>query len=802
MTGFLTDLRIAGRTLVRSPWFTTLAVLTLALGIGLNTALFGLVDAVLLRALPFKDPDRLVEIWGQDQMRSGMRVPGPLVEALRGRSRSLQAIAIHGPVGGVLRTSAGPTDIRGDHVSANYVGVLGVPPLVGRAFRPDEDGPGAAPVMLVSYNFWQRHLGGDPAAVGTALYLDSLAYTVVGIMPPEFRTHFREGIKHDYWTNHVKEQIRQFELEEGYELVARLAPGVTLEAARRELQAIAATVSVEGWGAQGRRLGLVRLKNEVVGDSARALKLMLAAVAVVLAIVCANLALLLLARSDKRVSEFATRKAIGAASAQVFRLALIESLLLAALGGAAGVALAYTVLPAIRALAPADIPRIADSAVNWRALTVALACTLLTGCAFGIAPALRLSRLSVMQALKRAPGRVSNQTAWLRSVLVTGQVAGSLALCILAGLVGRTFLTLLPTDPGFQARSLSVFSLYLPNAIYPTSPDRSRLYEEMVRRLEAKPGVASAAFAENVPFSGDALRVPVRDARTAVTDSTGVTADVRAVSSNYHQLLQIPLRKGRVFTAADREGSVAVAIVNETLARKLGAGGDVIGQTLLLGRPASARPYQIVGVAADARSTGTSVDITNEVHVPYGQRGNNFGFLIVRSELNIGQLTRMLRAEVRAAAPELPMLASRTAVPMSQLVRQALAGPRFSATLATAFSIVATLLAAMGVFGLVSYAVAQRRQEFGIRSALGARPRDLAVTAVQPAVALTAVGITLGLTLAAFLTRFIEKQLYAIEPLDPTTFIGAGALLLVVAGLAAAIPARQAMRVDPMSTLR
>jgi len=404
--------------------------------------------------------------------------------------------------------------------------------------------------------------------------------------------------------------------------------------------------------------------------------------------------------------------------------------------------------------------------------------------------------------MKRAPGRISAQNSWLRSLLVSGQVAASLALCILAGLVGRTFLTLLPSDPGFEPKGLSYFSLYLPGAIYPTASDRSRLQEEMVRRIGLQPGITAAAFAENIPFSGDALRVPVRDDRQPATDSTSLTADVRAVSANYHQLLRIPLRRGRTFTALDGQRSTPVALVNETLARSLDSNGNVLGRIVRLGRAESARPYEIVGVVADTRSNGTDLDIMNEVHVPYTQRGSSFGFLIVQSDQSSGQLTRLLRSEVRAAAPALPLLETKTAMTMTELIRRSLAEQRFSAALATAFSAIAMLLAAMGVFGLVSYAISQRRQEFGIRSALGARPRDLAVTAMQSALVLTALGVGAGLGVAAFLTRFIATQLYAVQPLDAPTFIAAGFLMLVIAGLAAAIPARQALHIDPMTTLR
>jgi putative ABC transport system permease protein len=798
MNGIRLDLRSAFRTLIRAPWFTSLAILTLALGIGLNTALFSLVDAVLIRALPFKEPHRLVEIWGRDQARTGMRVPGPFVDAVRARSRTLQSIAIHGPVGGILRTNDGPTDIRGDHVSANFVEVLGISPLMGRGFRPDEDQPGTPPVMLVSHNFWQRHLGGDPAAVGRALYFDDLAYTVIGVMPPEFRTQFRDGVSQDYWTTQVDEQLRQFELEEGYELVARLAPDATLEDAQRELQTISATVVLEGWGGQGRRLGMLPLKNDVVGDSARALKLMQAAVAIVLVIVCANLAVLLLARSDRRVTEFATRKAIGARIGQLFRLTLIESLLLAGAGGVVGVTLAYATLPVILALAPADIPRIAESAINWRALNVALVLTLLTGITFGFAPALRLSRLSLLEAMKRASGRVSSQNAWLRSMLVTGQVAASITLCVLAGLVGRTFLTLLPSNPGFESTSLLVFSLYLPTPLYPKPEDRSRVSGELLRRVQTVPGVTAAGWAENIPFSSTALGVPLLEMRSGTPDSTGITVDARGISPNYHELLHIPLKQGRLFTAADRENSPGVAIVNQTLARRLG--GAVLGRTVRIGRrPAT---FEIVGVVADARSTGENAEILNEIYVPYQQRASNFGFLVIQSPLGAGQLTPHLRRQIRLAAPELPLMDTKSAQALTDLVRQSLAGPRFSATLASAFSAISMLLAAMGVFGLVSYAVAQRKHEFGIRIAIGARPSQLVAIATRSAIALTLVGVTSGLLIASYFTRFVENQLYAVAPLDRPTFIGAALLMLVVAGLAAGIPARRVLRTNPMTALR
>ena len=802
MNGILLDLRFAVRTLSRSPWFTLAAALTLALGIGLNTALFSLVDAVLLRSLPYRDADRLVEIWGRDESRTGLRVPGPLLEALKQRSRTLQSIAIHGPVGAVLRTDEGPIDVRGDRVSANFTDVMGVAPLLGRGFRPDEEAAGAPPAMLVSYSFWQRHMRGDTAAIGRALYFDSVAYTVVGVMPPSFRTSFRGNFTLDYWTPHVNQRTREFEREEGYELVARLAPKVTIADALRELTAIQSTVTLDEWRERGRRIGLVPLKNEIVGDSARALKLVFAAVAVVLTIVCANLALLLLARSDRRVSEFATRKAIGAGEAQLFRLALVESLLIALAGGLAGVVLAYTMLPALLALAPEQIPRITEARIDWRALSVALGLTVLTGCAFGFVPALRLSRLSLVQALKRAPGRVSSRSAWFRSVLVTGQVSASIALCVVAGLVGRTFLTLVPTDPGFDPKPLKLFVVSLSELRFPDPAHRLQLMSEVVNRASILPGVSDAGLASGIPFEDDFPLTLVRDAQQAVTDSTGVEAQLRSVSPNYHHLLQIPLRRGRLFDPSDTRNSTSVAIVNETLARRLAPNGDALGRTVRVGRSATARQYQIVGIVADVRFNASTTEITGEIVVPHQQRATSYGVLIVRSDLQTGQLTPMLRSVLRSVAPAEPLFEAQVVRPMDSLVRDAFAGPRFTATLSTLFSVTALLLAAMGVFGLVAYSVSQRRAEFGIRAALGARPQDLAVTSMRTALMLTTLGVTLGLATAIYFTRFIESQLYGVKPLDPPTFIGAAALMLLVAVLAALIPARRAVRTSPMLALR
>lgn len=806
MTALVAHLRYACRTLRRSPWFTALAVLILAAGIGLNTALFSMVDAVLLNALPFKDPDRLVEIWGRDQTRTGMRVPPPLLDALHQGSRTLEAIAIHGPVAGTLRTSEGPVDIRGRRVSANFVQVMGIPPAIGRGFLPEEGQAGMPAVMIVSHGFWQRFLSGDTGVVGRTVYLDSIPHTVVGIMPREFRTSFRGAlsfrgvIPDEFWTTYVNERTRELERESGYEVTARLAPGASIDEARREAAGIAASVDVVGWGPTGRQLGMRRIIDDIVGDSARALKLLLAAVAVVLAIVCANLALLLLSRSDARLREFATRKAMGASVSRLLGLALAESVLLSLAGAALGAALAYWLLPTLLALAPSEIPRIAESTVGSRVLVVTALASIVTACAFGLAPALRLSRLSVAEAIKGSPRQPGLENASLRSVLVVGQVGASVVLCVLAGLVGQTFLTLLPSEPGFESQSLVTVPISLPPRVYPSETLRRRRLEGIARQIESAPGVSGVAIASNIPFSGDDWTTSVRD--VGGPESSDIAALRRAVSANYFAVLRIPVLRGRVFAAADGPDGLLVAVVNQRLASQLAPSGGVLGSVVRIGRSATAPTCQIVGVVADGRSSGSNTEILPEIYVPSAQSAPTFTWLVLRTDLSPDQASKVVSTAVRSVAPELPLLATPTAMTMEDRISGSLAGPRFLAVLAAGFSGIALLLSALGVFALVAYSVSQRRREFGVRAALGARPRDLSLMTLRWAIALMVAGVLAGLACAAYLAQFVEKQLYAIEPLDPPTFMGVAVLMLVIGGVAAAIPAVQATRWDPVVVLR
>ena len=803
MSSLVADLRYAARSLKRSRGFFLLAVTTLAVGIGSTTALFTLVDAVLLRPLPFKEPDRLVQIWGRTGDRTGMRVPGVILEALRSRAKTLAVIGTHDPSGGVLNTAEGAIDIRGQTVSANFVDVFGVQPLVGRGFVPEDERAGAPAVMLASFSFWQQYLGADAGAVGRTVYLDDVPYTVVGIMPREFRTQFADR-RWVFWTPYAGSSSRVRERQLGYEVVARLAPGTSVDQARQEIDAIASSIEVEGWGPAGRRLGLVPSRDEVVGDRAHALQLLLAAVVVVLAIACANLAQLLLARSDARLREFATRKALGARSSRVFRLALFESLLVSLAGGVAGVVFAYWLVPTLVALAPAGIPRLADAAVDGRVLAMALVTSLLTGCSFGVAPALRLSRLSLTEVLKPVSGLASKQRARLRSALLVLQVAAAVTLLALAGLVLQTFLTLFPSSAGFVTESRSAFTWYVTNRQFPDASDRRRRVKDWMERLNAVPGVVAVATASGMPFGDDeSTNTAVRRPEEAnPPDQAALRSDLRAVSLDYFQLLQIRLIQGRHFAPTDRAEAPRVALVNQTLARRLESSGDVVGRSVRVGNAANSPIVQIVGVIADSRWWGMTLDPLSEVYVPLDQHSASYGFLIVHSRLGVAELTAAIKQTFYAALPGAAVLAERQAVPLDDMIAGSVAGPRFSATLISAFSAAALLLAAIGLFGMVAYSVTQRRRELGVRVALGAQPGDLIMTTMRSAITLTAIGVASGLAAGAYLTRFVTSQLYAIEPLDPPTFMVAAAVMLMTAAVAAYLPARRAARADPMLSLR
>ena len=798
MGGIAGDVRMAIRSLGRSPWFTILAVAMLSVGIGATTALFSLVDAVLLRPLPFSQPDRLVEIWQRTDRGPGGRVPGAVLDAVRTQSKTLQVIGTHDPAGGVLRQGGATIQIRGEAVSPNFGDVFGVQPTIGRGFVAEDGAPGASPVMLVSYSFWQQYLGAELTLSERALFVDDVPYTVVGVMPPGFQTTFL-GQGAVFWTPHAHSRSRQRERELGFEIVARLAPGITAAQAEQEIRAIAASV-----GPPSGVLTVVPLRDEIVGHRADALLLLLLATVAVLAVVCGNLAQLLIARASHRATELATRKALGAGTWPLLRLALSESMMLATLGGVAGVAIAYWLLPVLLSLAPQGIPRLAGASIDTRVLVVTVAATLLTGVLFGLAPALRLSRLAPLQVMRTGGADSHQRRARTQSLLITLQVTVAVALFVLASLVVDQLLTVLPSSPGFATDSRAAFLWTLDERQLADAGERRRRLNNWMASLEALPEIHAVAVASAIPFGDDEpRRVGIRspDDLTPVTDATPRAA-LRAVSDNYFMLMDMPVWRGRHFDAADRPDATRVAIVNRSFAMRLDPASDVLGRRIRIGNTDAALDYEIVGIVPDTRWWGMTVAPLHEVYIPLAQDRSSFGYLVVHSSLSAPALTDVLRREFFAALPGASLPADRRAVPLEEMINASIAGPRFSAAVIGSFSTVTLLLAAIGTFGLVASTLAARRRELGIRTALGARPSNLLHLSLWPVLSFTLIGIIVGLAIAAGVTRVAQSQLYIEDSTHPSLFGAAALVMLVTGGLAAYIPARRAVRVDPSTVLR
>jgi putative ABC transport system permease protein len=551
-------------------------------------------------------------------------------------------------------------------------------------------------------------------------------------------------------------------------------------------------------------LTVVRLRDEIVGDRADALALLLLATVAVVAVICGNLAQLLLARASHRASEFATRKALGAGTWPLLRFALSESLVLAALGGAAGVGVAYWLLPVLLSLAPQGIPRLAGASIDARILIVTVAATLVTGVLFGLAPALRLSRVPPSQVMRTGatdsqPGRARTQ-----SLLITLQVTVAVTLFVLASVVVDRLMTLLPSSPGFATDSRAAFLWTIDERRLAAAGERRRRLIDWRASVEALPEVHGVAVASAIPFGDDEpRRVGIRSPNDLVpiTDATPRAA-MRAVSSNYFTLMNMPLWRGRYFDAADRTDATRVAIVNRTLAMRLDPGSDVVGRRIRIGNTDAALDYEIVGIAPDTRWWGMTIEPLDEVYVPLAQDRSSFGYLVVHSSLSAAALTDVLRREFFAAFPGASLPADRRAVLLQEMVNASIAGPRFSAAVIGSFSTVTLLLAAMGTFGLVASTLAARRRELGIRTALGARPSNLLHLTLWPVLSLTLAGIIAGLAIGAGVTRVAQRQLYVEGSTHPSLLGAAAVVMLVASGLAAYFPATRAIRMDPSSVLR
>jgi predicted permease len=799
------DVHFGVRMLMKNPGFTIVAVIALALGIGANSAIFSVVNTVLLRPLPYKDPDRLVMVW-EDATKQGFPRDTPAPANYidwRDQNQVFEGMAAIADMSFNLTGVGEPERIEGRRVSANLFTLLGVEPQLGRAFLPEEDQPGANRVVIMSHGLWQRRFGSDVTIIGKPLNLNGESYTVVGVMPPQFQFPSRTD---ELWTP-IAFPAQEAANRGGHYLkvVARIKPGVTLQQAQTEMNAIAVRLQQQYSNTNmGLGAAVVPLHEQVVGDIKPALLVLLGAVGFVLLIACANVANLLLARAAVRQKEIALRAALGASRSRLIRQFLTESILLATLGGGGGLLLSLWGVKLLKTFIPENISQVKAINIDGRVLLFTLLVSLLTGVIFGLAPATQASKFNLNETLKEggrdsAAGSRGNR---IRGLLVIAEVAVSLILLIGAGLLINSFLRLRNVDPGFRADNLLTMNVILPRLKYADQTRRSAFYAELIQRIEALPGVQSAAVTNWIPLvmQGDSIGISIEGRPDPPPDQRNIVV-TRVVSPHYFGTMGIESLQGRQFNEQDRADSTGVVVVSETMARKYWPGEDALGKRIKSGSSASTNPWlTVVGVVKDVRQFQLNADPKPQMYLPYAQ--TSFlppRQLVVRTKVEPTSLAATVRKTVWEIDRDQPVSNIST---MEEVLAESVARQRFSMLLLGIFAGVALVLAAVGLYGVMSYSVAQRTREIGIRMALGAQRRDVLRLVVGHGLKLVLIGVSIGLVAAFILTRVMSSLLFGVSATDPTTFITISMVLMSVALLASYIPARRATKVDPMVALR
>lgn len=792
MNQLLQDLRYSLRTFVKDAGFTTIVVITLALCIGANTAIFSALHAVLIRDLPYRHGGRIVRI---DEIgeRGGIGVSPPNFRDFQERNRSFERIGAYSGGSFVLSGSKEPLRVEAASITADVFGVLGVAPQLGRIFWPEHESAGAERVAVIGHGLWQRVFGSDPGIAGRQIVLDEKTFTVVGVMPRGFEFPI-QPVPVEVWTPLVlPADMSNLRGAHYLDLVGLLKAGITPAAARADLEVTTRRLAVEFPGKVPGQVSVAPLKEDVVGTSRKPLLVLAAAVGFVLLIGSANISNLLLGRAARRRQEIAVRAALGAAPGRLARQFLTESVVVALIGGAAGLLVAAWLQTVIVQLSPAEVPRLHDLRLNMPALAFALAASLMSGLLVGVAPALSGWRTSVQRALQRGDSRVRGRRP-VRRWIVAGEMTLAVILLAAAALMIRTLGKLHAVDPGFDPKNLLVAEVILPAGKY-AQPEQQRLFfEQLVERARALPGVDFAAGTSNLPMTGSNMVFMVW--RKERKDVSG-PASFRSITFDYFRTMRIPLLRGRAFIAADDHNAAPVAVISQAMADRFFPGEDPIGKRIHHGF--SGADAQIVGIVGNVRHAGPHTDPRPELYVPFAQRPFPFLRIAARTTSDPVALGTLLRRQVFALDANQP---TDKVAAMEHVLRASVAERRFYMLLLGGFSGLALLLAATGIYGVVSQAVTERVREIGVRMALGADRRAvlglMLVDGMKPVV----VGMATGLAGAAAGTRVLRRLLFGVQPLDALAFAGAAATLMAVALLASYIPARRAAAVDPMIALR
>jgi putative ABC transport system permease protein len=817
------DIKQAFRVLRKSPGFTITAVAALALGIGANTAIFSVVDSVLLKPLPYPDSDRLVSVGRTFKTGFGDSISIPKFNVWRQENRAFDAMTAYDFGGPGMNMAGGdvPEQVKAIHTTYEYFHVFGVKAQMGRTYTAAEDRPGTPKVVVISDGLWKRRFGGDPAIVGRNIILSGEPYTVVGVLTRAFQP----DPPSDVW---IPLQPDPNSTNQGHYLVAtgRLKPGVTLDQAKAQLKVIGERFRAQypDWMGKEEGVGARTLQEATVGNMRTSLLVLVGAVCFVLLIACANVANLLLARATGRQREIAIRSAIGAGRARIIGQLLTESVVLSICGGVIGLLLGSVGVRALLAVSPGNVPRVEQlaggsalaSALDWRVVFFTFGVALITGILFGLVPALQVSRADLNSTLKEGSGRSGTGLRHnrMRSFLVVGETAMALVLLVGAVLLIRTFVGLKGVNSGIDTGNVLTLQLSMAGGRYSTADAMDNFDRQVTERLESIPGVQGATMCISMPLQQIGVDLPFTIAGQPLPNGEKYHGDEfwRNIGPNYFNVFKIGLLRGRVFDKRDTRKAPQVIIVNDTFAKKYFAKQDPIGRQILVGKDLGPdfadAPRQVVGIVTNVREGGLDQDFKPVMYVPTQQGPEGMSRLAnqilpmtwaVRTAGDPFALTEAVRREIQAVDGQMPVAKFKS---MEQLVRVNTARQNFNMMLLTIFAAIALLLAAIGLYGLMAYSVEQRKQEIGIRLALGAAQGDVTSMIVRQGMLLAGAGVIVGLGAAYGLTRLLASLLYGVKPYDPLTFGGVAVILSLVALLASYIPARRAMRIDPVIALR